>query len=329
MKAIYLNDNIDTVNRVYSHAAQAQLSERFGEMLKITSEQLTAHATELAGTEYIFSTWGMPALTGEQIDKYFPALKAVFYGAGSVQHFAKPFIERGITVCSSWQANGVPVAEHTMSLILLSNNGFFCRAGDYRADRSKSTPNDFPGNYGCKVGLVGFGTIGRRVASFMKPFNVKLMAYDPYVKDEAFEALGVSRASLEEIFSECQTISNHLPNNAQTKGMLGYELFERMKYNATFINTGRGAQVVEDDLIRAMRAEPRRTALLDVTFPEPCPASSELWSLPNVIITPHIAGSSGDEVMRMGEYMLAEYDRFAAGQPLKYAVSMAMLEHMA
>ena len=81
--------------------------------------------------------------------------------------------------------------------------------------------------------------------------------------------------------------------------------------------------------IRALREEPSRTAILDVTWPEPCPEESPLWSLPNVLITPHIAGSLGDEVMRMGEYMQDECARYLAGEPLKYSVSLNMLENMA
>lgn len=329
MKAIYFNKNIKTVDWVFSAETQKALAEKLEILGKITPDEMDEKADILAQTECIFTTWGVPELTGEQIDKYFPNLKIVFYGAGSVQHFARPFIERGIHVCSSWQANGIPVAEFTVASILLSNKGSMRRADDYRADKSKSTPNDFPGNFGCKVGLIGFGAIGRKVAEYMKPFRVELMAYDPYVSDEVMAGLGVKRATLEEIFSQCQTISNHLPNNAQTRGMLTYELFKLMKPNATFINTGRGAQVVEDDLVRAMREEPRRTALLDVTWPEPCPAESPLWTLPNVVITPHIAGSLGDEVMRMGEYMRGEYERFLNGEKLLYDVSMDMLEHMA
>lgn len=329
MKAIYFNKNIKTVDWVFSAETQKALAEKLEILGKITPDEMDEKADILAKTECIFTTWGVPELTGEQIDKYFPNLKIVFYGAGSVQHFARPFIERGIHVCSSWQANGIPVAEFTVASILLSNKGSMRRADDYRADKSKSTPNDFPGNFGCKVGLIGFGAIGRKVAEYMKPFRVELMAYDPYVSDEVMAGLGVKRATLEEIFSQCQTISNHLPNNAQTRSMLTYELFKLMKPNATFINTGRGAQVVEDDLVRAMREEPRRTALLDVTWPEPCPADSPLWTLPNVVITPHIAGSLGDEVMRMGEYMRGECERFLNGEKLLYDVSMDMLEHMA
>lgn len=329
MRAIYLNKNISTIDWVFSAETQRALAEKLDILGKITPAEMDEKADILAQTEIIFSTWGMPELTGAEIERYLPNLKAVFYAAGSVQYFARPFIERGIIVCSSWQANGIPVAEYTMASILLSNKGMLRRAEDYRADKSKSRPNIFPGNFGCRVGLIGFGAIGRKVAELMKPFRVELLAYDPYVSDDVMGALGVRRASLEEIFATCQTVSNHLPNNEKTRGMLNYELFRLMKANATFINTGRGAQVVEDDLIRALREEPSRTAILDVTWPEPCPEESPLWSLPNVLITPHIAGSLGDEVMRMGEYMQDECARYLVDEPLKYSVSMDMLENMA
>lgn len=329
MRAIYLNKNISTIDWVFSAETQRALAEKLDILGKITPDEMDEKADILARTDIIFSTWGMPELTGAEIERYLPNLKAVFYAAGSVQYFARPFIERGIIVCSSWQANGIPVAEYTTASILLSNKGMLRRAEDYRADKSKSRPNIFPGNFGCRVGLIGFGAIGRKVAELMKPFRVELLAYDPYVSDDVMGALGVKRASLEEIFATCQTVSNHLPNNEKTRGMLNYGLFRLMKANATFINTGRGAQVVEDDLIRALREEPSRTAILDVTWPEPCPEESPLWSLPNVLITPHIAGSLGDEVMRMGEYMQDECACYLAGEPLKYSVSLNMLENMA
>ena len=96
-----------------------------------------------------------------------------------------------------------------------------------------------------------------------------------------------------------------------------------------FLNTGRGAQVVEEDLIRALQEEPGRTAVLDVTLPEPPEADSPLWKLENVVLTPHIAGSSGQEVARMGAYMQQEFFRLLAGQPVRFEVTEKLLETMA
>jgi phosphoglycerate dehydrogenase-like enzyme len=171
--------------------------------------------------------------------------------------------------------------------------------------------------------------IGGLVAQMLKSYRVQIMAYDPFLSDESAKFLGVVKCSLEEMFSQCQTISNHLADNKQTKGMLNYDLFSRMKENATFINTGRGAQVVEDDLCKAFREQPLRTALLDVTFPEPPHADSDLYKLDNVFLTPHIAGSMESEVARMGEYIYNEFAAMRDGLPCKYEVTLEMLETMA
>jgi phosphoglycerate dehydrogenase-like enzyme len=102
-----------------------------------------------------------------------------------------------------------------------------------------------------------------------------------------------------------------------------------MRENAVFINTGRGAQVVEDDLVRILRERDDLTALLDVTYPEPPVEGHPFYTLPNCLLSPHIAGSAGDEVARMGEYMLAECKTYLAGEPCKYEVTEKMLETMA
>ena len=102
-----------------------------------------------------------------------------------------------------------------------------------------------------------------------------------------------------------------------------------MPPNATFLNTGRGAQVVEEDLARALREEPERTAVLDVTLPEPPAADSPLRALPNVLLTPHFAGSSGGEVRRMGEAMLAAFRDWRDGRPAPARVTPEMLATMA
>ncbi len=297
-----------------------------------TPQRLAASPDSCADVEYAFSTWGMPAFSEEELARYFPRLRALFYAAGSVQSFVRPFLARGIEVYSAASANAVPVAEYTAAQILLANKGFFqaprrfARNGKAAAQAYTSS---FPGNYDIKVGLIGFGLIGSAVARLLRERDVSVCAYDPYVPEERLKSLGVRRMSLPELFSECQTISNHLPNNAETKGMLDYSLFSRMAPNATFLNTGRGAQVVEEDLIRALREEPDRTAVLDVTFPEPPPEGHPFYTMDNVLLTPHIAGSFSHEIARMGEYMRAEAARVCAGLPGHYRILPEMLANMA
>lgn len=334
MKSIYLANNQAQIDYVYSDITKDELSKTafLDKSFRFTKEQVLAAPESFREVEYIFSTWSMPSFTEEEIDNCFPALKAIFYSAGSVQTFAKPFIKKGIAVFSAWAANAVPVAEYTVAQIILACKGFFRACSLASANKRKEASRhslSCPGNYGCKVGLIGVGMIGSMVAERLKIYNHEVLAFDPFCSQEKADALGVELCSLERIFSECQVISNHLANNPQTVGMLNYELFKLMKSNAAFINTGRGAQVVEADLAKAMNEKPDAIALLDVTYPEPIHEDNPLLSLDNVYLTPHIAGSQSDEVHRMAEYMADEFKAFAFGGKTKYQVSEKMLETMA
>ena len=125
--AAFINENAQ--NRM-SDAFDAKTRAALRETLDLPDEvvlsaDLEENRERLAKTVYLFSTWGMPPLTEAQIREYFPSLKAVFYAAGSVQHFARPFLNCGVKVFSAWAANGVPVAEYTVAQIVLAGKGFF------------------------------------------------------------------------------------------------------------------------------------------------------------------------------------------------------------
>lgn len=334
MKAIILCEHDANVQHVFTARIIQDLTFEAGLYPQIFKKKdLLEDPAYFADVEYVFSTWGMPAMTEDEISLTLPKLKAVFYAAGTVQGFARPFLARGIRVFSAWAANGVPVAEYATAQIILANKGFFqsCRKTTSPAGRDQAYAHfaSFPGNYECRVGIIGVGMIGSMVAQKLKDLNVEVVAYDPFLSDAKASALSIRKVSLDELFSTCQTISNHLANNEQTKGMLNYSHFSVMRDNATFINTGRGAQIVEADLIRALQEKPDRTAVLDVTLPEPPQEGSPLYSLPNVFLTPHIAGSAGNECHRMAEYMAAEYRLVRSGKPARYEVTEAMLATMA
>ena len=321
--------------RAYSESTLASLRSEAGLSAgpAFSREDILAGAGKDA--DAIFSSWGMPEFSPAEVAACLPRLRALFYAAGSVQSFARPFLENGVRVYSAWRENAVPVAEVATSQILLANKGFFqsCRMTRSRAGRAEAARHfpAFPGNFDCRVGLLGCGGIGRLVAEALRPHRLEVLVFDPFLPDSAAADLGVRKTGLEEIFSTCQTISNHLANNAQTCGMLGHGLFSRMLPNAVFINTGRGAQVVEDDLVRALREAPGRSAVLDVTWPEPPEDGSPLYTLANVFLTPHLAGSSGNEVRRLGEAMLEEFRAWRADPwaPSRRAVTVGMLETMA
>ena len=167
------------------------------------------------------------------------------------------------------------------------------------------------------------------IINMLKSYYLTVLVFDPFLSDADADALGVEKCSLERLFSESFVVSNHLANNAQTVGMLNYDLFKLMRENAVFLNTGRGAQVVEDDLVRILREREDLTALLDVTYPEPPVKDHPFYTLPNCILTPHIAGSAGDEVHRMAAYMHREFEHYLRGEECAYEVSLEMLKTMA
>ena len=271
-------------------------------------------------------------MTEQEIRACLPALRCVFYGAGSVQAFARPFLSCGVRVFSAWAANAVPVAEMTVAQIVLANKGYFLTSRLYSTQGREQASAAFAkcrGNYGQTVGIIGAGMIGSLVICKLKSYNLQVLVYDPFLPDQKAAALGVQKCTLPELFSHSFVISNHLANNEKTRQIFNYSLFSRMQENAVFINTGRGAQVVEDDLVRILAERPDLTALLDVTDPEPPVAGHPFYSLPNCILTPHIAGSAGDEVARMGDYMVEQYRAYAADLPCEYEVTLAMLETMA
>ncbi len=298
-----------------------------------SKSDLLSGGERFADVEYIFSTWELEPLTEEEIRRCLPSLKAVFYAAGTVQFFAKPFLGCGVKVFSAWAANAVPVAEYTVAQIILANKGYYLSAPMVKerryAESRRFFEDHYPGNFDVKIGIIGVGMIGKLVIELLRAYHVEVLVFDPFLSNEKAEELGVKKVELAELFSVCHVVSNHLANNAQTKGMLKKEHFAAMRPYATFLNTGRGAQVVEEDLIAVLKERTDLVAVLDVTDPEPPLLDSPFYELKNCILTPHVAGSCGFEKYRLAEYMLEEFCNYTKGLPCKYEVTLKMLETMA
>ncbi len=333
MRSILLSKNQDAAFRVYSENLLKTLKNIASLDDGIyDKEKIIKNPSGFLDVQYIFSTWGMEVFSEKEIKEIFPSLKAIFYSAGTVQSFARPFLNCGVKVFSAWAANAVPVAEYSVSQIILANKGFFsCSELKSHGEEKESfeVSKNYFGNYNANIGLIGVGMIGKLVAKMLKNYDLNVFAYDPFLPLEIAEDLGITMCSLEEIFEKCHVISNHLANNEQTKHMLNYNLFSKMLPYSTFINTGRGAQVNEDDLVRILTERPDITAVLDVTDPEPPLAGHKFYTIKNCFLTPHIAGSSGKEVERMAEYMIEEFRNFIKGEPTNYEVSIKMLDTMA
>jgi len=279
----------------------------------------------LAEAEVIFSGWEAP-LMDEAFLRAAPKLRAVFYGAGSIDYcVSEAFWDREIVITSASAANAQPVAEYTLGTILLSLKNFWqlaasVKLGEGWGDHTRS----IPGGFGATVALVGCGLIARRVLALLKSFDLRCIVYDPFISKGQADELGVELCSLDEAFMEGDVISLHLADKPATRGLITGRHFSLMKSGATFINTARGRILLQEEMIAVLENRPDLTAILDVCNPEPCPMGSRLLELGNVILTPHIAGSHGGECLRMGQYMVEEFQRYMAGEPLKWQITREM-----
>jgi phosphoglycerate dehydrogenase-like enzyme len=320
--AFYLDSN--AYELIYGPTERESLSAMLDiAPVVITRSSMQDHLDVLARTEIMLSGWGAPVMD-EAFLEHTPSLKAVFYGAGSIRGITTDaFWSRNITITSAVEANSLPVADYTVGAILLSLKHFwrFAHKKNHEVGLADPDRKAVPGNYHSTVGVVSLGAIARRVLHLLQPYDLFKVAYDPFMSDDTIYSLGAEPCSLETVFARSDVVSLHTPLLPETIGMITGELLNSMKPGATFINTSRGKIVREKELVDVMRARPDLTAILDVTDPEPPLPGAPILDLPNVIITPHIAGSIGPECRRMGHYMVQEVKRFLAGEPLLHAIS--------
>jgi len=327
-KALLISDRI---NDVYAPDTQRQIAEQVDVYAPpLDAQAVAADHTVLSGLQVLMTTWNGPVLD-EAFMRAAPELEAVFFAAGSVRPIVTDaFWERGAVICSAWEANAIPVAEFTLSQILFGLKQGLQTAIHYRTQRKRSyLHQQIQGAFGGKVGIISLGMIGRRVIDHLKHFDIQVLAYDPYVGEAEAERLGVDLVSLDELFQSCQVVSLHAPWLEATEDMIRGRHFGLMQPNATFINTARGAVVHEVEMIEALTRRPDLCAMLDVTRAEPLEQDSPLWEMPNVLLTPHVAGSVGQECFRMGHFMFEELQRHLSSQPLKWRLTQQQVASMA
>ncbi|MEV6650372.1 hydroxyacid dehydrogenase [Streptomyces sp. NPDC051219] len=309
--------------------AERLLSDRHRtrlEALARTDSRLVAHelatpapevSAALAEAELLLTCWGAPPLSAGVLDAA-PKLRAVVHAAGSVKHHITDACwERGLAVASTAAANALPVAEYTLAAILFANKRVLHAHRRYRELRAHGDclrELDRAGNYGRTVGVVGASRIGRRVIELLRPFDLRVLLYDPYVEEADAARLGVRTVPLDVLCARSDIVTVHAPEVPATRHMIGARQLALMPDGSTLINTARGSLVDEGALLPEL-VSGRLDAVLDVTDPELPPVDSPLYDLPNVLLTPHVAGSLGGELHRMADRALDEVERFAAGRP--------------
>ncbi|WP_316745942.1 hydroxyacid dehydrogenase [Streptomyces sp. MK7] len=289
-----------------------------------------AVAPRLADAEVLVTGWGCPRIDEAALAAA-PRLRAVLHAAGSVRSLVGDAAwERGIVVSSAAVANALPVAEYTLAMILLTGKDAFTLRERFRATHAHPSPAETAtvGNVGRRIGIVGASRVGRRLLELLRPYDFEVLLHDPYVSAAEAATLGAQPLPLEDLLRRSDIVSLHAPDIPETHHMLDRTRLGLIRDGGVLINTSRGALIDHRPLTEEL-VSGRLHAVLDVTDPEPLPADSPLYRLPNVFLTPHIAGSLGNELERLGRIVADELEQLAAGRPLAHEVRHADLARVA
>jgi phosphoglycerate dehydrogenase-like enzyme len=296
----------------------------------VTFEEARAQEL-LKTTDILLTSWGCPPIDRHVLERA-PRLRAIVHAAGTVKsHVTDDCWDRAIAVSSAAAANAVPVAEYTLAAVLFANKKIFGLRHRYAQARSfRWWPSEFPGlgNYRKTVGIVGASFVGRRVIELLRPFDMTVLVYDPYLAPAKAEALGAKPVELDDLLRASDVVSLHAPATPETHQMIDRRRLALLRDGTTLINTARG-WLVDGDALADELVAGRIDAVLDTTEPEVLPESSPLYELPNVFLTPHVAGAMGTETQRMGALAVDEIERFARGEPFLHGIRREDLSHIA
>jgi phosphoglycerate dehydrogenase-like enzyme len=318
------------------HAFTAEQLERLGTVGELVDPVPLASfdddraAGVLGAAEVLIGHWGAPTLT-EEVLAVAPGLRLFVYAAGTVKWQVTDAVwARDIAVTSAAAANAVPVAEYTVAMVLLANKGVLLFR-EWMRDRRGSLRLDPAGvgNYHRRVGLVGASLVGRRVIELLKPYELDVMVYDPYLTGGEATRLGVEKVDdLDELCRSVDVLSLHAPDVEATRGMIGAPQLAALRDGATFLNTARPA-LVDAEALEAELVSGRIAGILDVAEPDPLPEGHPLLGLSNVFVTPHVAGAMGNELHRLAELAVVEVERYARGEAPLHPVCREDLDRIA
>ena len=286
----------------------------------------------LAQAKILVTGWGCPPID-RSVVALAPRLRLIAHAAGTVKTFiAREILAGEVIVTHAAAANALPVAEFTLAAIVFANKHVFRLRRIYAEARSGIEPGGWAdeglGNYRKVIGIIGASLIGRRVIELLRPFDFAVLLYDPFVTADHTKAWGVELCDLDTLMATSDIVSLHAPALPTTRHMIDAQRLARLRDGATLINTARG-WLVDQAALEAELITGRLDAVIDVTEPEILPADSPLYALPNVLLTPHIAGALGTEQERLGDLIVAEIERYVRGEPLLHAIRPERLERMA
>ncbi|HEY9309708.1 MAG TPA: hydroxyacid dehydrogenase [Microbacterium sp.] len=296
---------------------------RLEEILEIDTTQAVTSIADVPArseVELLITGWGVTSIGPEGLDG-FPSLRAIVHWGGGVGFLDAEATARGILVSSARAANAIPVAEFSVAMITLAAKDAFWASRRYCAEqRFIDREAEFPrtGLYRSTIGIIGASTIGSLVIDRLAEADVDVLLFDPYASVETADRIGAELVTdLRELAARSDILSIHAPETPATIGMISADVLAALPDGATVINTARGALIDQVALVGQLQRG-RLRAILDVTDPDVLEPGHPLYTLPNVFLTPHLAGSMGSELRRLGEAALSEVERFAAGRPFDH-----------
>lgn len=282
----------------------------------------------MENADVLITTWGSPKLEANLLDSA-PGLKLVLHAAGSVKPVVSPELwTRGIRVSSAAEALSVGVAETALGFTIVSLKNMWNLAESTRNGGWTEGKEKIREVYGVRVGVIGAGRAGRHYIRLLQSFQVEVVVYDPTLSPDDPVLTSARQVSLEQLLAESDVVSIHAPSIPATDRMLNEKTLAMMKDDAVIINTARGTIIDEEALARELK-KGRLFACLDVTNPEPPSQDHPFRHLPNVVLTPHIAGAVNNGLGRIGEYVADELESYLAGKNLRGEVLAEQLNQLA
>ena len=283
----------------------------------------------------VLTGWGSPRFTREVLQAA-TNLQIVAHTAGSPRAIFDDdvvnamLIPRDITVYTGANSMARNVAEFTIGLMISCARHIALHEAAFRTQKrgSGDLPRAAQGLLGATVGLVSASMVGRQVMRVLQPFDCEILLFDPLISSTAARQLGARKVELDELFERSDIVSLHAPNLPATQKMIGAAQLAKLRDGASFINTSRGSVLDHEALLKECKSG-RIIAALDVTEPEPLPANSEFWNLPNVILTPHIAGKGKAGYHGIGQGALDALRDCFAKRPVAGAVPLERYEFVA
>jgi phosphoglycerate dehydrogenase-like enzyme len=289
----------------------------------------SALRNEIANADVLMTTWHSPFITAEMLG-HDARVKLIAHCGGEVKSRVAEAVFEFVTITNAADPMARGVAEMALAFMLT----LVRRIPDYAAEMRNgvSRTNEYVSEgeslFGRRVGIVGFGRIGRAFAKLLRPLGVEILVSDPYATAESVAASGAKLVPLDELEHECSVVVLCAALTPETQGMFDKHRLSLLRDGAHLINVARGGLIDLDSLLSELRSG-RITAALDVTDPlEPLPPDHELRQLPNVILTPHIAAGGIEMRREIGATAIAEVIRFVKGEPPLNRVTMEMLATM-